>query len=219
VVAAVAQTFGKMAPREVPLLPAVMPQARISGEVQLEARIDTEDQKADLFLVYPTTDGLDDRRRRHLSFLGLVVDDRLRLRVREELGAAYSPSASAESSQTWLGLGAILMQASGDPAQAQELLAACQAVGQELASEGITQEEVDRLAEPVLKQLRDSMRANGYWIDALKSAQTRPASLDSAASLLDAYANLDLAYLNELAAEFLGDGKASWLLVQPLVQD
>ena len=217
-VQAVGRTFGAMPEREALLLPAVMPQASLAEGLRMTRRIDTEDEKADLFLVFPTTDGMDDRTRRHLSFLGTIVDDRMRLRVREELGAAYSPSAGAESSQTWLGLGGIMIQASGDPAQSEALLEACLGVAQELADEGVSQQEIDRLVAPVLKQLRDARRTNGYWISVLDEAQTAPASLEAARTVLEAYEKLDRAFLNELAARYLPAARGSVLLVLPQEQ-
>lgn len=215
----VARTFGAMPARESLMLPTVMPQASLAEGLRMTREVDTEDQKADLFLVFPTTDGIDDRTRRHLSFLGIIVDDRMRLRVREELGAAYSPSAGAESSETWLGLGGVLIQASGDPQQADALLEACLGVAAELASEGITQEEVDRLVAPVLKQLRDAQRSNGYWLDVLANAQSHPAALESARTVVESYQNLELDYLNELAARYLKPERGSALIVLPKSAD
>lgn len=212
---AVGRTFGAMPARESMMLPAVMPQAKIAEGLTMTREIDTEDKIANLVMLFSTTDGMDDRTRRHLSFLGSVVDDRMRLRVREELGAAYSPSAGAESSQTWLGLGAIMIQAAGDPAGAQELLEASLGVAAELAESGVTQEEVDRLVAPVLKQLRDARRTNAYWVDALTQAQSRPASLESSATVIATYENMELDYLNELAAKYLQPERASYLLVLP----
>jgi len=214
-VAAVAQTFGSMPMREEVMLPAVMPQAKLEAGISLTRSIQTQDEKASVFMVFPTTDGFDERTRRHLSFLGTVVDDRLRLRVREELGAAYSPSALADSSETWLGLGGILIAADGVPADAAQLVAACRAVGEELASEGITQEEVDRLIAPILNQIRDAQRLNGYWISGISEAQSKPQTLDTLRSVLSAYENLDLDFLNELAAKYLLPERSSTLLVLP----
>ena len=215
VVASVGRTFGTMAQREAPMLPAVMPQASLATGLRMTREIDTEDEKADLFLVFPTTDGIDDRTRRHLSFLGVIVDDRMRLRVREELGAAYSPSAGADSSETWLGLGGMLIQASGDPAQADALLEACLGVAEELSTEGITQEEVDRLVAPVLKQMRDAQRSNGYWLDVLSASQSDPASLAAVGTVIATYENLERDYLNELAAQYLQPERGSSLMVLP----
>ena len=211
----VGRTFGTMPAREALMLPAVMPQAKIAEGLKMTREIDTEDEIANLVLLFSTTDGIDDRTRRHLSFLGSVVDDRMRLRVREELGAAYSPSAGAECSQTWLGLGAIMIQAAGEPAGAQDLLQASLGVAGELAESGVTQEEIDRLVAPVLKQLRDARRTNGYWIDALTQAQSRPSSLQSSSTLIADFENLELDYLNELAAKYLKPERASYLLVLP----
>jgi zinc protease len=211
----VGRTFGTMPARESLMLPAVMPQAKVAVGLQMTREIDTEDEIASLILLFPTTDGIDDRTRRHISFLGSVVDDRMRLRVREELGAAYSPSAGAGSSQTWLGLGAIMIQAAGEPAGAQDLLEASLGVAAELAESGVTQEEIDRLVAPVLKQLRDARRTNAYWLDALTEAQSNPRSLEASSTVLTTFENLEIEFLNELARRYLAPERGSYLLVLP----
>jgi zinc protease len=181
----------------------------------MERSVDTADRKASVFMLFPTTDGFEDVRRRNLSFLGTIVDDRLRLEVRERLGAAYSPGAGAESSRVFPGLGGIIIQAAGDPQKVTELVDACRAVAADLATNGVTEEEVLRLSEPILNQLRDAQRTNGFWLTLLDEAQSRPASLVSARTVLPFYENLSPADLSALAAEYLQPERASVLVVLP----
>lgn len=212
---AVAQVFGTLPQREAMLLPAVMPQASLKSGLKLESEIETDDEKATLFLFFPTRHGMEDELRWHLSFLGDIVDDRLRLKVREELGAAYSPGAVSEVSDTWLNLGAVLIQAAGDPAQAEALLEACLGVAQDLANNGVTEEEVARLSEPVLKQFRDAQRQNGFWLETLQDVQSQPRQLASLRKVLAEYGSFDAKRLSELAAEYLQPERASYLMVLP----
>ncbi|MFK5956821.1 MAG: insulinase family protein [Planctomycetota bacterium] len=216
VIALGAQTFGVLEPRR-----AVNPyEGRRSGVkvvagVKVERSIDTLDQKATLMMLFPTTDGMVAANRRNLSFLGSIVNDRLRLEVRERLGAAYSPGAGAESSQIYHGLGGLLIRANGDPSKVDELVQACRGVAQSLATDGVTQEEVDRLSGPLLNQLRDAQRTNGYWLSTLGNAQSRPESLDELRVLVKFYENLSVKDLSALAAEYLLPDRASVLVVLP----
>ena len=84
-----------------------------------------------------------------------------------------------------------------------------------LEQNGVTAEEADRLREPILNQLRDSKRRNGYWMGVLSEAQRRPASLDEERSLdafYEGYASEDI---SPLAAQYLRRERASILVVNP----
>ena len=211
------QTFGALPKRSAP---ADMSQARagttlVSG-LKLTSHIETKSEKATLVMLFPTADGRgDDVRRRQIFFLGKVVDDRLRLEVRERLGAAYSPWAAGQASLTFDGVGAIMIQASGNPAEVRTLVAACEAVGTDLAKNGVTQEEVDRLAEPIQNTLRDMLRTNNYWLNAVDECQKNPSTLDSARNLVAFYSNIDAKALSALAAKYLRPENASRLVVMP----
>jgi zinc protease len=182
----------------------------------MEREIDTSDAKATVMLFFPACDGFDAARRRNLSFLGTVVNDRVRLEVRERLGASYSPGATASSSTIMHGIGAVLIQAAGDPSAKDELVAACMSVAEDLAANGVTEEEVSRLSEPLLNQIRDQMRTNGFWLGALEQAQSDPESLADVRSLEAFYGSIDPVALTALAKEYLQPERASVLVVLPL---
>ncbi|MHC4379606.1 MAG: M16 family metallopeptidase [Planctomycetota bacterium] len=216
VIAYAAQTFGALPSRRAPRdMSEQRGGVQVVPGLYVEREIDTLDQKATLVMIFPTTDGMEAVTRRNLSFLGMIVNDRLRLEVRERLGAAYSPGAQAEASQVFPGVGGLLIQANGDPGKVQELVEACRQVAQALASEGVTEEEVQRLSEPILKQLRDAQRTNGYWMTALDESQKRPASLDDMRTLLGFYENLSVNQLSALAGQYLKPEAASVLVVLP----
>jgi zinc protease len=214
VIAAAARTFGAL-PERRPEALQTHPSASLASEVNLQRSIDTADEKATLLMFFPTTDGFDRAVRRNLSFLGTVVDDRLRLEVRERLGAAYSPGAQVSSSQVFEGLGGIMIQAAGDPEKITELIEACQSVAADLAENGVAEEEIQRLSEPLLKQLRDAKRTNGFWMRSLYQAQIKPESLDGIRDLVEFYQNIDAEALNRLAAKYLIPERSSRLVVLP----
>ena len=216
VIALAARTFGQLPERQATPEPEEMQgAAHVASGVHMEREIETANPKATLIMLFPTEDGFDDARRRNIFFLGRIVDDRLRLEVRERLGAAYSPSAGAQASRIFSGLGAIMIQAAGDPAKKDELLQACRDVARDLAEKGITQEEVERISEPILNMLRDAQRQNGYWIDGLSRAQFDPHTLEGVRTLISSYRDLDAKVLSELAARYMPPDKASSLIVLP----
>ena len=79
----------------------------------------------------------------------------------------------------------------------------------------MTPDEVRRLAEPVLAQIRDAERTNGYWMSVLMEAQRDPRTLDDARTVAEYYRGLDPEWLSELARAHLDPAKASVLVVTP----
>jgi zinc protease len=183
--------------------------------LRMERAIDTEDDKSFVFLVFPTDDGIVTERSRALGFLADVVQDRLRILVREELGAAYSPGATSNTSTVFPGIGSLSISAEVDPEKVETFVEASLRVAKTLSEEGVGAEEVKRLAEPKLKEVRDSERRNGYWSAVLSEAQSRPESLDDARTREAFYRDLKPERISELAKSYLDPEKASILIVNP----
>ncbi len=183
--------------------------------IQRDYQIETSIPKTLVYLSFPTTDGLTAETRRSLSFLSRVVNDRLRVEIREKLGAAYSPSAVSDSSRTFPGVGSMGMQSMADPEKAQELKQAFLAVAEALSKDGVTEEETERLRQPLLAQLRDQRRQNSFWLSVLGQSQSRPATLDDNRSLVGFYETIQAAQLSELAKKYLKPERVSWAVISP----
>ena len=215
-----ARTLGRLPGRrgEHEAKPPVEP-AHIAAGVHLASQIETQDARAQVMILFPAADGSETPRRRNTYFLGRIVDDRLRRKVREELGAAYSPMAGSEASRLFPGLGVVMIQAMGEPSQVEALVEACKSVAADLAENGVTQEEVTRLAEPLLNMLRDARRTNVYWVDVLDECQRTPTILEELRDVVEFYETLDAEALSEVAASCLDPERASVLVVTPAPAD
>ena len=105
-IAAVAQTLGALPPREPK--PALADLRQVAFPAQPFAReytIASEIPKGLVAVFWPTTDGDKIQRTRRLNLLASVLNDRLRVKIREELGGTYSPNASSFASDTFPGYG------------------------------------------------------------------------------------------------------------------
>jgi zinc protease len=214
--AAAARTFGKLPRRSPP--EDVSERRRTPGVVPgLEARheIETETPSSLVLLAFPTTDGMQPQLRRALHLLGVVVDDRLRVEVRERLGASYSPGAGAESSTAYPGVGHLMIQAMAAPDDVPRLVEACLGVAGTLAEKGVGAEELERLKGPILAQLRDRMRTNGFWLEAIAEIHQRPTALEEARTIVAHIESIDAERISELAATYLKPERASKLVVSP----
>lgn len=213
---AVARTLGTLPPRRewrehAEALDVPPPS---SGVHQVHT-VDTEDEKSLVLVVFPVPDGLDADRRRRFSLLDAVLSDRLRVHVREELGAAYAPGTTLSMNPVYPGVGSWTLEGMAEPAQAEALVEAFLASAEQLAREGVSEEELERQRGPIQNQRRDAKRTNGYWISVLERAQRDPEHLDQARSGDRVYDETSAAELSALAAEFLVREHASTLIVNP----
>ncbi len=215
-ITAVARTFGLLPPRRARIahddrrrFPAMTPGLHESYSIA------TQVPNAMVVVQFATTDGRDAATRRNLDFLVDVVNDRLRVEIREKLGASYSPQAGGNTSLVFPGNGNLAMQAMTEPAAADQLAEACLAVADQLAKEGVTDEEVARLRPEVLAHLRDRQRTNGYWLDALEDFHGSRDVRSDLATLLPHYETLTAAALTELAKKYLKKELASVAIVRP----
>lgn len=213
---AVARTLGTLPPRadwrEHPEQ-LVVP-APASGVHQVHA-IDTEDEKSLVLVVFPVPDGIDADRRRRFALLDAVLADRIRVHVREELGAAYSPGTALSMSPVYPGVGSWTLEGQAEPAQAETLREALLETALKLAEEGVGAEELERVRAPILNQRRDAKRTNGYWISVLDESQRDPGHLDSVRSGDRVFEETTADELSALAQEFLVRERASTLIVNP----
>jgi zinc protease len=216
VINAAARTFGKLPKRgpdqDVKPLLAV----HTASGLHEAAKVPTEVPQALVTVWTPTTDGQLASTRRQLSMLSQIVNDRLRVVVREKLGDSYSPGAQSNASRAFPGVGFLIMNAASEPGRTQDVLEACLGVTQSLATEGVTAEELDRLRAPILAQLRDQQRNNQFWMSVLADSQTRPAALDDARKLEADYQAMTPELLTELARKYLPKERANWLVVKPV---
>ncbi|MEM0965985.1 MAG: insulinase family protein [Verrucomicrobiota bacterium] len=145
---------------------------------------------------------------RRLSLLGSIVDDRMRVTIREETGQAYSYGSGNRPSDTYdFGVFyaiAILSPELVDPVTEQIL----EVIGS-LRTNPITDDERLRALAPNLKQLEDMRRDNRYWLRVLDGSQANPDQIDWALSLLDGYRAISTADLQEAVESYLVGDKAT----------
>ncbi len=216
-IAAVARTLGTLPPRRPkPALGAAKVVEFPAEPFQRHYEIPTEIPKGTVAIYWPTTDSLDVRRGRRLNLLAEVLKDRLRVKVREELGEAYNPGVGSAASDLFPGYGYLQSLVTVDPAKAAKLVEVITSVAADLAEKGVTEEELERAKKPVLTSLRESSRSNAYWLGAvLARAQERPEVLDWCRSRYADNEGITAAELSALAKQYLPATRASRVTVVP----
>ena len=175
----------------------------------------TEDPSALVLVVYPMPDGIEPRRRWLAALLAEIVADRLRVELRERMGATYSPHAEVALHPAAAGPGAIYLRVSTAPEDAQRVLETCVDIGEQLATGGPNDEEVDRLRTLVSTRARSRLRTNERWAELLAMAYRDARALLELREAADATRRLGRSELADLAAQRLGHDKASTAIVSP----
>ncbi len=121
-IAAVAKTFGAL-PKRAATKPDYAEERAVAfpNEKQKDFHFTTEIPKAIATIYWPTEDMSDIKRTRRLILLGAVLDDRLRIKVREELGETYSPACYHVANDTFKGYGYMTAMIECKPEQAAGL--------------------------------------------------------------------------------------------------
>jgi zinc protease len=216
-IAAVAQTLGALPPREPK--PALANLRKVAFPAQPFVRdytIASEIPKGLVAVFWPTTDGNEIKRTRRLTLLASVLGDRLRVKIREELGGTYSPQARSFASEPFPGYGYFTAAVDVEPAKAAKIADTVIALADDLAQHGVTDDELTRAKQPMLTAVKESLRKNPYWLgNVLARAQEKPEVLDWSRTLLSDVEAITAADLSALAKTYLGRDRASRVIVLP----
>lgn len=216
-ITAVAQTFGALPPRDAKADHPEMKKLKFPSQPFNETyTLSTDIPKGNVLVYWPTSDGLDVKRARRLFLLSNVLNDRLRLKIRHQMGGTYSPQAASTTSDVVKGYGFMQVECVVNPAQAGQITDMILAIGQDLAANGVTEDEINRARQPLLNGIKESLRNNIYWsFNVLSRAQERPEVLEWTRTRVSDVESVTAAELSELAKTYLGRERASRVTILP----
>lgn len=213
---AVAATFGALPARAPKPAYENERKASFGAPTARQFFVQTEIPKGIVQLFWPATDNRDVHVARRLALLASVLDDRLRVKIREEMGDTYSPEAGANLNDTYRGYGHLVAQATVAPDKARAVADAMKAAATSLFEHGVTDEELVRAKQPALTGIRQSMRTNPYWLgQVLAAAQEQPERLDWSRTRLSETEAITAAELSALAKQYLDPAKVSEFISLP----
>ena len=183
---------------------------------RLDLTVSTHIPKGLVQVAYPTDDFWDIKRTRRLSMLGEVYSERLRVKIREKLGASYSPYAYNSASRAYKGYGVFQAVIQVDPGKTDVVVKEVKKISTDLAKNGVTEEAFKRALDPVLTGIKDMRRTNRYWLDSVLAGLKRhPRQLEWARTFQEDYASITADELSALAGIYLDNKKASVVTVRP----
>ncbi len=132
------------------------------------------------YVAWPTTDSIEDRKEgRTVSLLARVLQLRVTDKIREELGIAYSPGASAQSSTVFPDYGYAFVQAEVPPENLPQLFQTVDEVAASLRDAPIEADELNRARLSSVEGIRRSQAQNPYWLSNLSAVQAKPGDIDA----------------------------------------
>jgi len=212
-------TFGAL-PARAATAPALTDARKVKFPVAPDTRTFTYDSKIPQGVAFTLwkTAGLrgNQREGRRLNLLAEILGDRLREEIREKLGASYSPNAGLSGSDALEGMGYILSESIGKPADLELLLNTMRDQAHQLATQGATADELDRALKPTLGQLAKSLRDNHYWLSTVMcQCQADPKRLELARSRDADYRSISLTEINALAKKYLTADNTLQVAIKP----
>lgn len=155
-------------------------------------------------------------RTRRLNILADILSDRMRIKLREELGQSYSPGAYAKSDDYFTNQSYIFAYCTGNSKNVKNFSPIILQLAADIAEKGATQDELERAITPQLASLKKSKQQNGYWLNTvMSSSQEKPYKLDWCRQRDKDYANITLKEINDLAKKYLNKNNSATFIIKP----
>jgi len=168
-----------------------------------------------LAFVWPVRDSLSAADRSRLNLLASLIQERLRVEIREQLGETYSPRASFSYNRTYPGFAHLICQIQIQPDHADTVKTAMRKLAAALVTDGTTDEEITRLKAQALTGNHDRARSNARLADLLSATQEQPDRLAELRIPDDDSAKITKAELNASAALYLSADNTFIFLAEP----
>ncbi|MFV9646639.1 MAG: insulinase family protein, partial [Desulfobacterales bacterium] len=182
----------------------------------LEINVATKIPKGLVVVAYPTEDLWNIHRTRLFSVLADIVSERLRERIREKLGAAYSFVAYNRPSRAYPGYGVFQAFVHVDPKESNMVVGEVKKVISDIVVSGVSSEELRRAIRPTLTGIKDMLQSNYYWLNTvLSGSKKHPQQLDWSRTIMDDYVSITKGELSVLAKQYLNNDKAAVIIVKP----
>ena len=210
---ALRRTFGALAPRDatpadVLERPVAFPEA---GETVVRHHRGDANQAAAV-IAWPSGAGVENlRESRRLEVLVSLFNNRLMEAMREHAGASYSPVVRSEWPSDVNSGGRIAALAQLRPEDVPVFFAEAERIAQELASAPVSEDEYNRVVEPLRQYVSRASTGNLFWLYQLEGATQDPRRIPMLRFLLADYTQTPRAELQALAQKYLGS-RAGWRL-------
>jgi zinc protease len=183
---------------------------------RVHVKVESQIPKGLVIVAYPTDDFWDIGRTRRLSVLSSVFSDRLRVRVREKIGAAYSPYAFNRPYKAYPGYGVFQAFISINPDQVDPIIDEVKKIAADMALNGITGDELTRAVKPILTGINDRFRTNDYWLNSVLTGSTDcPEQLEWSRTIVKDFSSITADEISTYIRTYLNNGKSAIFVATP----
>lgn len=152
--------------------------------------------------------------------LAEVFSERLREKIREKLGASYSPFAFNRPSRVFSGYGVFHAFVEAAPEQVEKVAAAIKEIASDLVSHGITADELKRALEPMVTEIKEAHRQNSYWLNTVMLLSSRhPQQFEWSRTIIQDYSSIRADELSVLAQKYLDNRRAAVIKIKSVLPD
>jgi zinc protease len=152
---------------------------------------------------------------RRLNTLASVFEEQIRLAIREQLGATYSPVVYNSSSRFAPDYGKLYVRIVTDAGQLAEVQNVVESISKDLIAQGVSEEDLVRVKKPTLTSLKDLVRTNNYWLNTVLSGSTLyPEQLRWPETIIDDHAAITAAEISTYAKRYLKPERMAVATVQ-----
>lgn len=213
-----AKTLGTLPPRDA-AKPRFASRRQVKFPLGIKAKefpVAADTPRAISLVAWPVLESPSIPRARRLGLLGDVLNDRLRVKVRQELGATYTPVTIVSTSEVFDNYGFIGVVLIVDPKQLPEIGPLVVKMAAELADGKIGDDEFERANKPFLSSIDDL--DNGYWIGVAGCCQERPEVIDIARGRKADNLSIKKSEIEALAKTYLSSDQATLISVAPVAR-
>lgn len=217
-VEALTRTFGALEPRtEVPVERLnVVPEFPASRKDPVVRTHRGDPTQAAAVVAWPTGGGVEGMGEgRQLEVLGQLFGNRLLEAMRERDGSSYAPHVSASWPDDVATGGNLMALAQLPPAQVPAFYAEVDRIAADLAANGPTPDELQRVVEPLRNLIGRALTGHGFWMSQLEGASFEPRKVTALRGLMRDYTDITPERVQELAGKYLLADKAWRLSVVP----
>ncbi len=150
-----------------------------------------------------------------LALMMDILEDRLRISIRQTMGKTYSPSTGVEMHRDFHNYGWLTCQVEANPADLLRVQKAVQEQVARLAKGGISADELQRVQQVQLAARERSQQTNSYWRSALDEGARYPESAEMRDHGTEILRSATLPEINRMARDYFRPNQASIFRIIP----
>lgn len=152
---------------------------------------------------------------RRINVLSSILNDRMRIEIREEQGESYSPSAYSDIS-TDFDYGVITALARGTPESSEAVSRSIIAIAGNVTKD-VTDDELVRAVNPKLSNIEALQRSNSYWLNSvMRESQVKPWHLNWSRNMYEDYSSITLDEIKAIASKYLSPENSMRITILPV---